>query len=421
MLKKPLIQNAATVASGTAVAQAVAMAFSPIITRLYGPEAFGLQGVFVSLVTLLALVVPLGYQIAIVLPKRDGDAIRLIQLTMIIACSMSAVTLAALLLFGMEALQLLNAEGLGALAYLIPFATLVSVSSGVLGQWLIRKGAFRLSAKYQVVSSIVVASTKTVAGSIHPSAVTLILTNTVGSLAGVVMTLRAWRRHSAGEPSYDSTASTSLPDLAREYRDFPLLRAPQTIINAFSHSLPTLLLSSFFGPTAAGQYVLAMSVLVAPAALIGGSVSSVFFPHITRAIANGENARRSIARATFSMAVVGAAPFLILAAVGSTLFSIVFGANWEDAGLYAQLLAPWVFLQFLNRPAVVAIPALRIQGGLLIYELFSTGTKIFALWLGFSYFESATMAVALFSAFGCAAYIWLILWVLKRSRPRARP
>jgi len=37
-----LVRNVALVGSGTAGAQAITMAFSPVITRIYGPEAFGL-------------------------------------------------------------------------------------------------------------------------------------------------------------------------------------------------------------------------------------------------------------------------------------------------------------------------------------------------------------------------------------------
>ena len=94
---------------------------------------------------------------------------------------------------------------------------------------------------------------------------------------------------------------------------------------------------------------------------------------------------------------------------------MAFGEKWHTAGIYAQLLAGWLFLQFVNKPAVSAIPALRLQGGLLVYEFFSTGTKILALWLGFRIFKSDVAAVALFSAFGIAAYIFLILWVIRCS------
>ena len=159
-----------------------------------------------------------------------------------------------------------------------------------------------------------------------------------------------------------------------------------------------------------------------PAALIGNSVSAVFYPRITQAVQAGENARLQIVRATASLAVTGALPFVLVLALGPWLFETVFGAAWRDAGAYAQWLAPWLFMQFINTPAVAAVPVLRLQHGLLFYELFSTGSKALALWLGFALFGNDLSAVALFSIVGVLAYAWLISWVVWRSgnRPSIR-
>jgi len=105
---------------------------------------------------------------------------------------------------------------------------------------------------------------------------------------------------------------------------------------------------------------------------------------------------------------------------GPFLFEFVFGEKWHTAGIYAQWLSLWLFLQYINKPAVSAIPALQLQGGLLIYEIFSTGTKLLALWLGFIVFKSDVAAIALFSAFGVVAYVWLILWVIYRSKAQVQ-
>ena len=86
--KSKFVRNVATVATGTAGAQAISIAFSPIITRLYGPDSFGLLGVFMALVAVLAPLAALTYPIAIVLPKEDSDARALGWLSFYIAFSM---------------------------------------------------------------------------------------------------------------------------------------------------------------------------------------------------------------------------------------------------------------------------------------------------------------------------------------------
>lgn len=414
---RPFVRNVATVATGTAASQVITMVFAPIVTRLYGPEAYGLQGIFMTVVGLLTTVAALGYPTALVLPRSDADARGIARLSLYVGLIVTTIVTLLLATFGEQFLALLNAEAIAAFLYLIPAAMMISVLAGVLGQWLIRNRAFRLIASYGVATAFLLGAIKTLTGLINPSALALIAANVFGGLAGAALTFLGWRhasRHATSEV-HEMHATKSLWQLAKQHGDFPTLRTPQNLINAFSHSLPVLLLASFFGAASAGQYAIAVAVLAMPSSVIGGSVMAVFYPRITEAIRNGENARALIVRATLGMAATGALPFLVILVAGPILFEAVFGEEWHMAGVYAQLLALWLFFQYINRPVVSAIPALRLQGKFLIYELFSTSTKLLALWLGFVYFKNEFAAIAMFSLFGVFAYAWLILWVIHRS------
>jgi O-antigen/teichoic acid export membrane protein len=415
--KRPFVRNVITVAGGTALAQAIGMAFAPFITRLYGPEVFGLQGLFMSVAGLLSTLAAMSYPTAIVLSKSDANALGLARLSIYIGFCMALIAAIALDSYSTVLFSLINAESISVYAFLIPVAMFFSVLGEVLSQWLIRKREFALTAKFAVLTAFVVNSVKTGIGVVHPTAVVLIITNIIGTVVGTALAYLGWQRLPlARRRQAMSIESTStLSQLAKRHRDFPLLRTPQKLINAFSQSLPILLLGSYFGANAAGQYIIAISVLGIPAMFIGGSVISVFYPRINEALHCGENASSLIVRATLGMAVSGAMPFLIVMVAGPHIFQFVFGEAWRSAGVYAQWLSIWIFLQFINSPAVAAIPALGMHGGLLVYEVFSTGTKILALWLGFAVFGDPVIAVALFSLCGSAAYIWLIWWVLRRS------
>lgn len=48
-----LIRNIIILMSGTVGAQLVAMMLSPVITRIYGPEAFGVMGTFNALMNII--------------------------------------------------------------------------------------------------------------------------------------------------------------------------------------------------------------------------------------------------------------------------------------------------------------------------------------------------------------------------------
>lgn len=395
------------------------MAFAPLITRLYGPEAFGLQSLFLAIVSLLATVAALSYPIAIVLPRSDADARGLVRLSLWVGLIMTALATLVLLMGGEPLLRLLNATAIGDFIYLVPVAMFSAVLTSAQAQWLIRRQAYSLTARFSALNSLLTNAVKTGAGFILPTAGVLIVTNTLAGLLGTLLLHFGWRR------SRENTAqimpatpelAADLRDLAKQHADFPLLRTPQVLINAFSQSLPVLLLAGYSGAAAAGQYALAVAVLAVPVGLLGGAVMSVFYPRVTRAVQDGENVRRLIVRSTAAMAAVGVLPFLVLVLAGPFLFMLVFGDQWHKAGVYAQWLAPWLFLQYLNRPAVAAVPALGLQRGLLAYELFSTGSKVLALWAGFHLFDSDIVAVALFSISGVIAYLWLIGWVIIRAK-----
>ena len=89
------------VATGNAGAQTIAVAFAPIITRLYGPEAFGMLGMFVAMVGLLTPVAALAYPMAIVLPKEDSEAKGIAQVSVYTTLGVSALV-ALMLLIGQD-------------------------------------------------------------------------------------------------------------------------------------------------------------------------------------------------------------------------------------------------------------------------------------------------------------------------------
>ena len=66
--------NVATIVTGTAIAQIIAILATPIVTRFYGPEAFGLFALFSSVAGIFTIIACLRYEPAIMLPNSDEGA-----------------------------------------------------------------------------------------------------------------------------------------------------------------------------------------------------------------------------------------------------------------------------------------------------------------------------------------------------------
>lgn len=415
--RNKFVRNVAVLVSGTAASQLIAFIFVPLITRIYGPESFGLLGVFTSLLMVLIPVTALTYPIAIVLPKHNCEARALTKLSFLITVITTTCVLMILIFLGNPILELINAQSIANFIFLIPLGMIFGASLQIAEQWSIRTERFSLMAKAAVAQSFVLNSLKSGVGFFYPTALTLILTTVFGSLlhAGILLVGRCKRKGKVA----DKELPCSILNVARRYCDFPAYRAPQVFINAASQSLPILMLASFFGAASAGFYVLARAVMMLPSQLIGKAVGDVFYPRITHAAINNENVSKLIIQATIILSLVGLLPFSLIIIWGDQLFSLVFGSQWVVSGEYASWLSLMLFMNLINRPSVAAIPVLGLQRGLIIYELFSTGSKILVMYWTLTILNNDILAVALFSVFGAVAYIALILWVLLYAHKNA--
>src|SRR5690606_8074970 len=117
-------------------AQAVTMAFSPVISRIYSPEAFGVLGTFMALLNIFAPVGAFAYPVAIVLPKSDKDARGLAKLSVLLSLISTAFLSCIVIFFGVHISRAFGLESISNYLLLVPvsmfFASLVQVMQNFL-------------------------------------------------------------------------------------------------------------------------------------------------------------------------------------------------------------------------------------------------------------------------------------------------
>src|SRR5690606_34121366 len=89
-------RNVATVGGGVAAAQAISVAFTPLLTRLYDPEAFGILAAYTAILSIMAPMATLGYANGIVIPETEDGARATIRVS--ILCGLIVAPLALLLI-----------------------------------------------------------------------------------------------------------------------------------------------------------------------------------------------------------------------------------------------------------------------------------------------------------------------------------
>lgn len=411
------IRNVFILASGTALAQVVNMVFSPMITRLYGPEAYGLMGTFSAIVQIITPIAALSYPIAIVLPKYDKEAQHIAKLSIAVTLINTLIVSLLLFAFNDSIVNIFNLSSISQFLYLIPMVVLSAGVMEIFQQWLIRKNLFRISAKTGLLETVIVNGGKLVTGLFYPTASVLISFTAIRQgVRAFLMYLFSGRMNLKKIFTFKKNERKEILKQAKEYKDFPLYRSPEVALSALSTNTPVLLLTSFFGPATAGFYSIAKTVLAIPTTLIAKSVGDVFYPRIATAAQEKQKIMPMIVKATFYLALVGLIPYGLVVLFGPWLFEFVFGQDWAIAGEYARWVSLWSFFNFINRPSVQSLPVMSAQKFQLIFTVGRLILTSLGLIAGFYIFQSDMVAVALFGITGALSYIALIVVTVVKSK-----
>ena len=358
--KKSFGRDVGKLVTGTIVAQAVGICLMPIITRIFGPDIIGSATVLTSIIGVLTVVSCFLYERAIILPKEDKDAGALFLLSICILFAFSVIVTLVFLLFGDLILDFLNQEGLKSYILIVPLLTFIDGLYLCFRYWNTRRKRFGTQAVTQALQSISGSVTKLgfgVGGLVNPGSILF------GQLAGQLIGTLVLGSQIVRSDLQMLRSSISLSNMKRQmkrYKKFPLIYTWSELLNSVSGSLPAFLLSVFFSSRIVGFYSLGYQILSLPLSFIGSSIGQVFFQRA--AVAKHEGTLHSLVEDVVSMLMsISFVPFAVLMATGGTLFSVVFGAEWYEAGVFAQILALWMLIVFFTNPISTLVSVLEIQ------------------------------------------------------------
>lgn len=421
LFKKPFVRNLLTVFTGTAIAQVIVVGSSPIITRLYEPEVFGVLGVFLAITGIIQSVGSLTYSMAIVLPKKDGDAKAIVLLSFMISGIISLLVALIFIFFKNQIVSLLKIEEIASYVLLIPLFVFFGVWATIVDQWLTRKEQFRKITKIMVINTSVVQAAKIGAGLYSPTSLFLVYIATFGRV--LYATLLSWGQCTWSKKWFNSIKNSNwfsishVNKMGKNYSDFPLYKAPQSFVGNISGKLPILLLTSFFGPAVVGFYALGSSVINLPSSIVAKSFSNVFYPKIAKDFNSGKDIRKLILKATAALAAIGIIPYAILIICGPWLFGFIFGDDWFIAGTYARWLSIMSYFSFIGGACWRLINVIRIQKFALVFSVITVLLSTATLYFTAKLFNDDLLTIASFCVINAILLIFKMFWILSKAKP----
>ncbi len=105
---------------------------------------------------------------------------------------------------------------------------------------------------------------------------------------------------------------------------------------------------------------------------------------------------------------------MILTILGPEIFAFFFGARWAEAGVYAQILAPWTFFWFISSPLSSVFSVLERQEFGLKLNPVILATRFLSLAAG-GWLHSARLALVFFAGSGVLVYGYYTFAILEAS------
>ena len=399
----PFARSVSVLAGGTAFSQALAVLAAPGLTRLYSVEDFGYFQMYMAFMAFASLAVTLRYEQAIFLPEKEEVAASLVIVTLCTVLAMSVMF--GSLAWAVQRYHVLPASAAGLRPYvaLIPFAICGAGIYQTLSIWALRQKAYPrvMGTKITQVGSQL--AIQTGMGILHTGPLGLLLGDTIGRMAGSLSLARlAWHRSWS---VFQLARWETIWSAAIRYRRFPFVSSGSSLVGVAAYSLPPLLIAQLHGTKTLGWFALGDRVLGAPAILIGQAVSQVYYVEAARLnVSDPEAVRTLFLRSMKRLLLLGLVPFLIFLLFGPSLFGLVFGASWREAGVYARSLAAMHYVAFVSWPLTPTLNILEKQFWQLAWEVGRLVVALGTLWLTHRWGFSAGSTIAAFGAVMLAGY-----------------
>ena len=400
---------------GTMLGQLAAALASPIWSRLYEPSDFGRYGLLISYLNIATVAVSFRYDLAIPAARDPDESIRLVLVSLFCALPMSLVSglifawLTTEKLFGFGRLP-------SSAAILVVLLVVLTGVYSTLRFWHVGVAGFRAISTGLVAQGVGRALTPIALAPIGCGWLGLL----AGELVGRALAIRRLARPLiplVGEV-VRKTSIRQLAELLKQYRQYPLVFLPSSILDSAAAAIAVPLVVSLFGISVGGKFLLAQQIITAPAALIGASLRDVIHAKlIPTARENPAELPKLVRRAALRLLLLATVVYLPVACLAPLLAVPVFGSAWEGVGGFLSILCPAAVVSVAVSPVSRAmvlsrIPQIKFLADFIKLILPALGLIIGATWSGQS-LRSALIWYAAMTAVSYALYFAIVMFSIR--------
>jgi O-antigen/teichoic acid export membrane protein len=285
-----------------------------------------------------------------------------------------------------------------------------------LNYWAVRHQSYKRIARTTLLQGGGSTATQLAFGAFGAGPIGLVAGQILGNSAGLVSLTRLLTE----DPSKPLAAVSrqNLKRVARRYRRFPQWFTWSALLNSVGLMGPAILLAGYYGAAVVGWYALVQRLLGMPTALLGRSVTNVYFSESARLAREAPTELNDMFLDVLrKLSLLGCVTIIPVGLASPYIFPVIFGAEWTSAGRYALILSPMILLQFLSSPFGVTLAVLERQDLAILREIIRVGLLGSALFAAGSYGFSAEQAIIALSVAGTITYLAhvYVTWIAIRG------
>lgn len=409
------IKNVAILSSGSISAQLILLIASPVLTRIYSPEQFGVLATFLVFGYICLTLATGKYELGVVLPKEDLESRNLVKLAITLSLYMSLFLLIVFIFSYSFFGKMLNMGNYSWLLLLVPIFVFLNALLDSLRYYSLRKKLFKQIAKSIFFKALGVVIFQLLFGWLGLGVLGLILGLLLSLLIGNQQLIKNFLDNNKLEFKSINLSVNNYSSEIRRYINFPKFSMPGTFLNTASIQLPVLFFSGFFSASITGFFSLTHRVLSLPMALVGNAVGDAFMQRANEVKDDNEKLCQITWSLYQTLLIVGIIPTAIVFYFGEDLFAFVFGEPWRLSGVFASVLSFWILCVFICSPiSNILLVKERQKQGLIFQNLvFFSRLALFALAVIYKF--SAFQTMVYFSILGSFLFFSLMVFLLYRT------
>lgn len=398
-LNSDFTRNTVILVSGAAIAQAIPIILQLILRRTYSPQDFGAFSVYMVLLSPLALIATLRYEVTIVLPKENQDSANILVGSILINLVLIIIIFIIIILFKDNLVSFINLpEKYSYYLYFLPLGIFLYATYQSINFWLIRQKAFKSSATNKIMRRVAEGVTQIIFG-VFKQPFGLIIGDLIGNCANNISGIRQLVKNNFIK---SDITKERIYSVLKKYSSFPKYNLVPAVLDSLTIAFPVLFINKFFSTDHAGYFDLTQMALVAPLSLISATISQVLLQNISEKKNKLVSIKRNIIKLTLLLSVIGIFTTIIILLFGTELFSFVFGEKWKLSGDYSKILIFCYIVRFIISPISIVLISLEKIKMLSLWQILYF--LLISSLVFFSYF-TIEQFIKLYVIFNVAAYL----------------